>query len=840
MPFGLCGAPATFQAFMNDILREHLDSFVVNYLDDCLIFSSTVEEHNVHVNLVLEKLRQANLSCKLEKCVFDTTSVEFLGYVITPEGIAMDPKKVEAVKDWKSPSSVHDIQVFLGFTNFYKRFIANYSKKCLPLTALLKKDVKFEWSSVAEQAFIDLKEAILSEPILKHFQPDLPCIVETDASDYALGAILSQPDEKGVNHPIAFHSRKLLPAETNYQIYDKELLAIVDSFKHWRHYLEFSEHPVAVITDHKNLEYFSTTRNLSRRQVRWSEILADFNFVIKYRAGKLNTAADALSRKDKPFKEGGDYRAKPQNKKEMTLLKPEIFICSLTTLPVEPIEEVILKEIKKEIEKDEVFGPILEGLKNGKKFEDYSQSQDVLLFKGCICVPEINEIKRQILKECHDNPAAGHFGVAKTFDMVSRNYYWPTMRKYIKDYVVNCEICIRNKSSHHKPYGLLQPLSVPDTPWSSISVDFITQLPASNEYTAICVFVDRFSKMALFVPTTNQVDAEETCKLFMKHVFCHFGVPEDIVSDRGVTFTSKFTQAMMKALKVKQKLSTAFHPQTDGQTERINSILEQYLRCYINYQQSDWSEYLPIAQFAYNNSKHSSTDVSPFYAVYGFHPRLSVVLPRTTKDETIADQRIKHLHELHEEMKFNIESAIENHIKFYNKKVLPGPKLEVGDKVWLSSKNIKSQRPTGKLDYKKLGPFKITEKIGSRSFKLELPHTIKIHPVFHINLLEPYQQNPIEGRPVENLPPVIIDEQEEYEVESIIDSRIHRNKLQYLVHWKGYSIMDRTWEPEENLTHCEEMLKQFHERNPDRPKLRAQRRQKSHGARPKEGGHVMN
>jgi hypothetical protein len=250
------------------------------------------------------------------------------------------------------------------------------------------------------------------------------------------------------------------------------------------------------------------------------------------------------------------------------------------------------------------------------------------------------------------------------------------MRKYIKDYISGCETCTRNKTNHHKPYGLLQSLPIPELPWTSISVDFITQLSPSGPYSAICVFVDRFSKMALFVPTTNQVNAEGTSQLFINHVFCHFGLPSDIVSDRGVTFTSKFTQALLKGLKVKQNLSTAFHPQTDGQTERVNSILEQYLRCYINYQQSDWHELLAIAQFAYNNSKHSSTDFTPFYAVYGYHPRLSVTLPRTNKHESPSDLRLQLIHSLHEEMKFNIALAQEKHAYFYNKRVQPGPKYK--------------------------------------------------------------------------------------------------------------------------------------------------------------------
>lgn len=819
MSFGLCSAPATFQAFVNDVLRDYLDQFIVVYLDDILVFSDSQEDHDKHVRLVLQKLQDANLSLKLEKCEFSVTTVDFLGFIISTDGIAMDQDKIKTVSEWRPCQSVHDIQVFLGLTNFYRRFIKDYSKICTPLTALLKKDVKFSWSPEADSAFNTLKKAIISDPILRHYNADLPCLIETDASDFALGAVCSQTDSQGNTHPIAYYSRKLLPAEQNYQVYDKELLAIIAAFKHWRPYLEFSNQATVVLTDHKNLEYFTTTRSLSRRQVRWAEILADYNFVIRYRPGNQNGAADALSRKDKPFLEGGESASTTP----MTLLDPSKFIVNtITKAPITAEANEILQTIVTEIIDDPYFGPMLSLIKKNPQDpsipSNYEYNDKILFHDGLICVPDNSRIKKLILEECHDSSTAGHFGIAKTHELVTRNYFWPGLRKYIKDYVSGCDICIRNKSSHHKPYGLLSPLPIPEAPWLSISVDFITQLPPSSTFTSICVFVDRFSKMAIFVPTFNEVDAEGTVQLFITHVFSQFGLPNDIVSDRGVVFTSKFTQAMLKSLNVKQKLSSAFHPQTDGQTERINSILEQYLRCYINYQQSNWSDYLPIAQFAYNNSMHSSTNTSPFYAVYGYHPRLSVSLPLSNKDQSPADKRLENIHKLHEEMRFNIALAQEKHVQFHDRKVIPGPKYNIGDKVWLSTKNIKSQRPTKKLDYKRLGPFKIIAKIGSRSYKLELPNTMRIHPVFHVNLLEPYHEDKIQDRQPKELPPDIINNLEEYEVEHIIDSRIHRRQLQYLVHWKGYNAMDRTWEPFKNLTHCQDLIKKFHTKHLSRPK----------------------
>ena len=460
MPFGLCNAPASFQAFVNDTLREYLDTFLVVYLDDILVFFKSEEEHTTHVKMVLKKLEQANLSLKLEKCDFDVSSVQFLGFTIGQSTIAMDEDKIAAIREWSAPKNVHDIQVFLGFSNFYRRFIKDYSKRCVALTALLKKNVPFVWSEAADVAFNAIKNAISSSPILRHYNPKLPCIIETDASDYALGAVCSQSDPDNVLHPIAFYSRKLLPAEINYQIYDKELLAIIAAFKHWRHYLEFSQESTVVITDHLNLKYFSSTRNLSRRQVRWSEILSDFNFTIEYRPGKQNAAADALSRKDIPSFLGGD----DSSKTPMVLLKPELFVNTITQTNFE-LEINLTKKIKNKISTDEFFAPIIEEIKKGTQDNDnYSFNEDMLFHKGCICIPNDHEIKKTILEECHDTLAAGHFGITRTHATVSRNYYWPGMRKFIKDYVNSCDTCIRNKTYPHKQYGLLQPLPIPETP----------------------------------------------------------------------------------------------------------------------------------------------------------------------------------------------------------------------------------------------------------------------------------------------------------------------------------------------------------------------------------------
>ena len=297
MPFGLTNAPATFIRLMNNTLRECLDIFTVVYLDDILIYSESEEEHVKHVKRILTLLKEANLLAKLEKCEFHVDRVEFLGYVITTEGISMDQAKVRSVLEWPTPSTVKEVQAFLGFANFYRRFIKGYSQVVGPLSELTRKDREFKWSDAAETALNKLKELFTTAPILTTYDWGRHIILETDASDYAIGACISQPDDAGLLRPIAFYSRKMTAPEKNYDIHDKELLAVVEAFREWRVYLEGSAHTVEVYTDHKNLIYFTTTKQLNRRQTRWAETLASYNFRITYRKGLENTKADALSRR---------------------------------------------------------------------------------------------------------------------------------------------------------------------------------------------------------------------------------------------------------------------------------------------------------------------------------------------------------------------------------------------------------------------------------------------------------------------------------------------------------------------------------------------------------------
>jgi len=313
MPFGLTNAPSTFQDIMNHVLSDILDVGVLAYMDDILIYAKTEEEHDKLVKEVLTRLQRNGLAVAPEKCVWKTEEVEFLGYIIGREGIKMSTTKVEAVLSWKTPNSLTEVQSFLGFANFYRRFIKDYSKVARPLTELTKKEkgTKWAWTEEAGKAFKELKTRFTTAPILAHFNATKPVIIETDASDFAIGAVLSQRDGDNRLHPVAFHSRKFQPSEIKYEIHDKELLAVVDAFKHWRRYCEGAVHPVQVFSDHQNLEYFTTTKVLNRQQARWAQELAGIDFKIYYRPGAQNGKPDALSRHSEYRPEKGGVENQP-------------------------------------------------------------------------------------------------------------------------------------------------------------------------------------------------------------------------------------------------------------------------------------------------------------------------------------------------------------------------------------------------------------------------------------------------------------------------------------------------------------------------------------------------
>jgi hypothetical protein len=669
MPFGLTNAPATFQDMMNHIFRDMLDQGVIAYIDDVLIYAETEEKHDELVKEVLKRLEENGLVISPEKCVWGKNKVEFLGYIISEDGIEMAKDKVETVLVWEPPKSLKETQAFLGFANFYRRFIKDFSKICRPLTESTNGDAKkWEWTIAMGLAFDELKRRFTTTPILRHFDPRKVCVVETDASDFALGAVLSQNGDDGRLHPVAFHSRKFTPAEINYEIHDKELLAIVDCFKVWRRYLEGAIHTVQVYSDYQNLEYFTTTKVLNRRQARWAQELAGVDFKIFYRPGKQNGKPDALSRRPefRPEKGGGEdqpittilnkeHFSNPIISSISSAGEGTIFIVSsahLSSIPPVKWSEEFLKSVRDAGQLDKEYQEAAKQAKEPLMIED-----GILYRKMKLWVPK--DLIKMVLESEHDSRIAGHFGQDKTIELIRRNFWWPRMDETIIDYVQSCTECQKDKTACHQQYGLLQPLELPYAPWQSIAMDFITDLPESSGCDQLWVVVDRFTKMAHFIPLQKDgKTTEDLARIFAREIWKLHGLPTDIVSDRDSRFTSTTWKAFIGTLGIKPRMSTAFHPQTDGQTERQNQTIEAYLRSFVNHEMDDWVDLLPMAEFAYNNSVTSATGLSPFYANYGYHPIASN--PMATAARNPASKAYAHwMHTVHESAKLALEKARE-------------------------------------------------------------------------------------------------------------------------------------------------------------------------------------
>ena len=882
MPFGLSNAPSSFQHYINDTLRDFLDKFATAYIDDILIYSNTLAEHRKHVRQVLERLKTAGLQVDIDKCEFHQQSVKYLGLIISTDGIRMDPDKIRAVIEWAQPRLVKELQGFLGFANFYRRFIKDYSRVVLPLINLTRKDQPYLWRHAQESAFQELKNRFTSAPILQHFDFELPTRVESDASDGVTGAVLSQQHADGLWKPVAYLSKKMTPAECNYDIYDKELLAIIHAFEEWRPELEGTEQPVQVHSDHKNLLYFMKSKLLNRRQARWSEFLSRFNFVISYTPGSMNSRADGLTRRsgDLPADRGdGEVHAtqvvlKPHNldvqlapaisaapvqlrdaNDDSDTSTPSDFPDDSSTLSSErgdddAVSDTDLTDADEKADVDESIADVLGrayamdeftiGLRQAlsdaeQQYEEVSLSEFEyrdrrIWYRGRTFVPDFEELRRRIIETTHDPPAAGHPGIAKTYELLRRSWFWPNVHEDVARYVRNCGTCRRAKAPRDKYHGLLKPLEPPHRRWTHVTMDFIVDLPLSKTIDGakarnILVVVDRLTKMRHLIPC-DSMTAKQTARLFYAYIWKHHGLPDHITSDRGTQFVAAFWKRLCALLRINASLSTAYHPETDGQTEIVNAVLEQSLRCFCNYLQDDWAQWLPTAEFSANNWDSSSTGLSPFYANTGQHPRTAAEPPALTMVEgttrvqlesQAADEFAQDMDRIEKALYEEIVYAQAVHEKQANRRRGPAPNYAVGDRVYLSARNMKTYRPSKKLDWKHLGPYVIAEKISPQAYRLELPDTMRIHNVFHVNLLRPCPTDPLPGQALAAPPPVYVDDIAEYAVQDIVDSVEEPNgEVLYQVQWEGYDEL--TWEPWEHVNHLAAYLTRFHRRYPLKPR----------------------
>ena len=873
MPFGVTNAPATFQRMMNSIFKEELDDFVLVYLDDILIFSETLQEHIKHIKTALEKLRTAKLYARLHKCAFFQKKVEYLGFDVSSQGIQPSPEKVRTIVEWPRLQSVKDVRSFLGLASFYRKFIKQFSLKARPLTDLTRDNVAWQWTEKEEKAFNDLKTSLVVAPVLRIPNFDLQFVVTTDASLVSVGAILEQDFGRGLQ-PVAYESRKLNPAETRYSAYERELLGIVWAIGKWRHYLE-GKHFV-VQTDHSSLRHLPNQPSVNRRIWKWVSILQGYDIEIRHIPGKTNPA-DALTRQVREMDAEYSGQVKQQDadwmqnvRIESTATDAEIQsrlqqlyskadtagkqgkTVQLTTVLHQAEKQAVLaigestiqidNEMKHRmmqlIQNEEMYEDILQQLQDPTQANEIRKNDKVYRIRRGVLmihednqandysywrtiVPDNEEVKIELLREIHCVPYAGHPGFTRTLEVTRRFFYWVHMTQEVRQFVLDCPVCQVEKGSHLKPAGKLMPLEVPVRKWDHVVIDFVVGLPVQDDCDTICTVVDKATKMCHFIPCTEKISAKQVARLYWQFVGRLHGIPSVLISDRDVRFTSKFWKELWRLLGTNLRMGSGFHPESSGQVEIFNKLLEQTLRCTIHQlgETRNWLEVLPAIEFAVNNTPNRTTGYSAFYLNYGFHPLHPLQLlhsPDETRNEAVVQftSRMQsdfqaagqQLNQARQQMMQQTDSS---------RRAL---EFQEGDLVLLSTKHIRFRQCPTKLQRRFVGPFEIIQKVSSAAYRLKLPENWSMHPVFHISLLKSWRETQW-SCPVEEVEPEVeLTTGPMYEVDRILKWRKvkvgRRRTREFLITWKDVALDEAEWVAEVDFEDRDELRRRIQEDKP--------------------------
>ncbi|GBG59636.1 hypothetical protein CBR_g49900 [Chara braunii] len=756
------------------------------------------------------------------KCRFAQHKVDFLGHYVSDQGLHMDDAKITAIAEWPAPTSAKKLRSFLGLTSYYSNFIRGYARYSYVLTStLLRKNPPWDWTPLHEDAFRALKKAVTCAPVLHLPDFDRPFILTTDASEFPVGAVLSQVfpsspdsshriprfppptpttasrltptrpaiDEPSIDYsptiaedgtvesrsgdcPVAFYSRQLLPAEINYTVDEREVLAVVYAARHWRHYLHGA--PFTVRTDNSVVQAFLTKPKLTPRQARWWRDLSEFSFTTEHIKGETNRVADALSRR-------------PDHDQEQI---------QLSSISVTTVHHSAIDEFRTQYRHCPDYRDIHATLRSGKTVPNYSLGGNGLVYwhgsqgtrEPRICVPSTGQLRVRAVAEFHDQAAAGHMGFHKTLARVSRLYVWPKRKDFVKDYVAECPTCQEVNSANHLPYGLLQPLPIPEGHWQSISMDFIGPLrpPTPRGHDAILVVVDRFT-------------------------------PLSIISDRDPRFTSRFWRRLHEVYGTQLRFSSSYHPQTDGQTEITNRTLGDILRKIVRDDQQ-WDLHLAHAEIAYNHAISPATGMSPYYCDLGYHPRVPAdfLRPSQMHPDTncpALDDWVAHMTSIMKTAHEHIAASQTRMAARANRSRIDHP-FKVGDDVLIDARHLQVEADTlRKFRRRFFGPCRILQVVGSDtpsspvSFRVKLPDYLRqahVHDVYHVSLLHPYRRlsERFAGRPYERPPPIMVDGHEEFLVSNIFGRRVTDDNpphVEYLVRWKGYPDEGATWEPLKHL-----------------------------------------
>ena len=720
MPFGLCNAPATFERLMERILAKLSWKICMVYLDDIIIMSATIREHLENLDQVFSRLREANLKMNPKKCKLLQKKVTYLGYIISENGIGTDPEKISAVENWPTPSNLRDVRSFLGLCSYYRKFVGHFADIAKPLHKLTQKNHKFEWTTDCQEAFDKLKRALTSSPILSYPQPNGKFILDTDASNFGMGAVLSQIQE-GQEKVISYFSKTFSATEKRYCVTRRELLAIVQACKHFHHYLYGQEFKIR--TDHGSLRWLLKFKNPEGQIARWIETLSSYQFLIEHRAGRSHQNADALSRRPCI---GDDCKH---------CLKVEDRFCPVTegtsgtqvlaiqgnnsnpSTHCQPENDSTCNTTQNDIHKLQVEDPnllhVLEWVKSGIKpqwaeishlsetckyywvrYDSFFLDNNVLYHKWEDVVPKHQlvipkQMVNEVINSLHNSPTGGHLGMKKTLSKIRDRYFWHKMSDDVKHWCRTCDKCEARKAPNKTPKAALQKYVV-GAPMERLAIDVMGPLPLSNKRNSyILVVGDYFTKWTDAIPMRNQTATTIAQKL-VDRVITIFGVPMQLHSDQGRSFESHVFKEMCRILGIDKTRTTPYRPQSDGMIERANRTIISMLTSFVSENKRDWDEYLPLLMLAYHSSSHESTGLSPCEMVFGRPVVLPIDLVLGRVEPEIQEKYMSEyayklgqkLDKLHDFARKHISISSGNMIREYNTK-LSQNRYDTGDSVWL-------------------------------------------------------------------------------------------------------------------------------------------------------------
>ena len=762
MPFGLCNAPASFERLMEHVMAGLQWDRCLVYLDDIVVAGKTVDETITNFEKVLARLQAAGLKLKPSKCTLFARSVRYLGHIVSSEGISCDPEKIVSVKEWPRPRNVSDVRSFCGLAGYYREHIDSFSKIAEPLFRLTRKAVRFKWSDDCQLAFEKLKEALTSAPVLAYPDPDKDYILDTDASQFGMGGVLSQLHD-GHERVVAYASKTFNKAQRNYCTTRRELLAVITFVKHFRHYLYGTRFTIR--TDHASLRWLTNFKDPEGILARWITTLETYNYVIEHRPGKDHSNADSLSRtisRTCPREDCNDCLEKLKNKTvSPTQTSAEVFAISaanesLVAPPVDISELLTLSvmswdELAESQQSDPEIGPIYKWKVEGatrppaRVLEGYDSAVrclwgqwDVLVLEqGVLCrnfLGNPNKIVKQVVLPCelrkvymsqlHDAPLGGHRGIKKTFESLQGRVFWPGHRHDVKRWVQTCPVCQSRKSGNQRRRHPLQQ-RLPGYPLERVAMDIIGPIrpPTSRGNSYILVIEDYFSKYIEAFAIKDHT-AQTVADIYVTEFVSRYGVGKELHTDQGPEFESWLFKEIMKLLGIKKTRTAPYRPQSDGVVERVNQSIKNMLSAYVDKNYENWDEYLPYVLLAYRSTLHESTGCTPNLLFHNREcnlpldfffepPPQTEVGPCPLKYVEWVKQASRQTNQFVRE---RLKGSLVRQKRNYDRTAVESS-FVVGDLVY---REYLPQAREHKFSYPWKGPYKVMDRVGDVNYRIQL------------------------------------------------------------------------------------------------------------------------